>query len=115
VRRDVKVRFGNAMIMDTIKRVASDPIRKLGPEERLVGSARLCLSEGVLPKKIACVCGAAYCYDEPEDPGAVRLQKLIGEKGIAETVCKVSGLRPEEELYRMIIESYHALRRSSQQ
>ena len=114
VRSDVNVRFGNAMIRDTIKRVASDPIRKLGPEERLVGSARLCLSEGVLPNKIACVCGAAYCYDEPEDPEAVRLQKLIGDKGIDETVCEVSGLRPEERLCRMIVESYHGLRCSSQ-
>jgi mannitol-1-phosphate 5-dehydrogenase len=115
VRSDVKVRFGNSMIMDTIRRVAKDPIRKLGPEERLIGSVRLCLSEGVIPKKTAYVCGAAFCYDEPEDPEAVRLQKLIGEKGIAETVREVCGLRPEDELSRMIIKSYHELRCSSRQ
>jgi mannitol-1-phosphate 5-dehydrogenase len=110
VRSDVLVRLGNPMILDTIRRVANDPIRKLGPAERLVGSARLCLLEGVSPEKIAHVCGGAYCYFEPEDPEAVRLQKLITERGIASTLQEVSGLRPEDGLSRMILKSYQELR-----
>ena len=50
VRRDVRIRFENPMMKDTIVRVAKDPIRKLGPGDRLIGSARLCLEEGIFPE-----------------------------------------------------------------
>ncbi len=112
VRQDARVRLGNPMILDTIRRVANDPVRKLGLEERLVGSAMLCLREGISPTQIAHVCAAAYCYDEPEDSEAARLQKLIRECGIAEAVREVSGLGPQETLSRMILERYEELRYS---
>jgi mannitol-1-phosphate 5-dehydrogenase len=40
------------MIRDTIRRVGMDPIRKLGRQERLIGSAELCLSQGIFPETI---------------------------------------------------------------
>ena len=106
IRRDVKIRFGNPMIADTVKRVAKDPVRKLGPEERLIGSAKLCLSQGVFPDRIATICGAALCYDEPDDPDAVRLQRMIREQGIDRAIMELTGLKPGSELSRTIAARY---------
>jgi mannitol-1-phosphate 5-dehydrogenase len=101
--------------MDTIERVARDPIRKLGPEDRLVGAARLCLSQGIFPRHIAAIVGAALCYDHPDDPSAARLQATIRREGLDETLKRFSGLDattagPEGELARAIIATYQRLR-----
>lgn len=109
IRQDVRVRFGNPMILDTVQRVARDPIRKLGPHDRLIGSAALCLSNGIFPEYIATVCGAAFCYDYAEDADAVKLQAMIQERGIARTLRQVSGIDPESDLGEKIITAYHNL------
>ncbi|MGA2763345.1 MAG: hypothetical protein ABSG17_08275 [Spirochaetia bacterium] len=109
IRRDVRVRFGNPMIMDTVQRVARDPMRKLGPQDRLVGSIRLCLSQGVFPGYICRVCAAALMYDAADDPDAIRLQQLIREQGIEDALTEVSGIESETEEGREIIRCYREL------
>jgi len=110
IRKDVTIRFGNPMLMDSLVRVARDPLRKLGARDRLVGSANLCLAYDVFPENIAYICGAAFCYDYPEDPKAVELQALIREKGIASALSEVSSVDPECRLGKKIIEAYYELR-----
>ncbi len=106
VRADINLRFSNPMILDTVYRVGRDPIRKLGPHDRLVGSARLCLEQEIFPENIAVVCAAAFCYDYRKDSEAVRLQKMIKESGIERTMMEVSGVDPESELGSKIVSSY---------
>lgn len=110
VRDDIRVRFASPLIGDTVARVARDPVRKLGRTDRLVGSALLCLEQGVEPAGVAAVCGAALCYDHPEDPDAVRLQEMIADLGVEETLQEVSGIDPESELGRRIVEEYRKAR-----
>ena len=110
VRKDVRVRFGNPMLMDTLTRVARDPMRKLGPNDRLIGSAKLCMQYDIFPENIAFVCGAAYCFDYPEDPAAVELQKLIREKGIEEVLKQISEVDPSGEFGKKVIESFNSLK-----
>ena len=112
VRDDVRIRFGNPMMEDTIVRVAKDPIRKLGPGDRLIGSARLCLQEGIFPEHIARVCGAALCYDFEEDIEALKLQEMIRAQGIEKTLEQVSHIKVDVPLGQRIIESYHDWRES---
>jgi len=109
IRKDVRIRFGNPMIMDTVQRVARDPIRKLGPHDRLIGSANLCLKYDIFPQHIAWVCGAALCYDYADDPIAVKLQELIRVHGVGQTLQQVSGITPDSALGNSIIASYHEL------
>jgi mannitol-1-phosphate 5-dehydrogenase len=111
VIKDIKIRFGNPMFFDTIKRIARDPVRKLGPEDRLIGSAKLCLSYGIFPENIAYVCGAALCYDFCEDINAVELQRKISEQGIEKTLEEVSGVDSKGKLGRKIIKSYLELQK----
>ena len=111
VREDINLRFSNPMMMDTIQRVGRDPIRKLGADDRLLGSAHLCLSQGIFPKGVAIVCAAALCYDEPNDPRAVELQDRIEQAGVEATLREVSSLDPESELGKTIINAYRRIQK----
>jgi mannitol-1-phosphate 5-dehydrogenase len=109
IRKDVNIRFGNPMLMDSLTRVARDPMRKLGANDRLVGSARLCLDYGIFPENIAYICGAAYCYDYQDDPSAVELQRIISADGIESAVKQVSDVDPGSDLGKKIVASYEEL------
>ncbi|GAK57670.1 mannitol-1-phosphate 5-dehydrogenase [Candidatus Vecturithrix granuli] len=113
IRKDVNIRFGNPLIMDTVQRVARDPIRKLGPNDRLIGSAKLCQQYGIFPKRIASICGAALRYDYSEDPEAVKLQAMIREIGVAQTLQQVSGVEPTSAFGQEILNTYDELQKKS--
>ena len=79
-------------IVDFIERNARDPIRKLGPDDRLVGSARLVESCGLIPENLCLAIAAAIHYFNETDEFAVTLAQMRKEKGvdyILENVCKV--------------------------
>ncbi len=79
-------------IVDFIERNARDPIRKLGPDDRLVGSARLVESCGLVPENLCLAIAAAIHYFNETDEFAVKLAEMRKEKGIdyiLENVCKV--------------------------
>ena len=79
-------------IVDYIERNARDPIRKLGPDDRLVGSARLCLEYGVIPENLATAIACAIHYEQPTDEFAVQLKEMREQHGIPyvlENVCKL--------------------------
>ena len=100
------------MIQDSVQRVGRDPIRKLRPDDRLIGSARLCLSQGKFPVRIAQICGAALLYGSPDDPEAVKLQKMIADDGVEKVLQDLSGVNLDSELGRSIISSYNELKGS---
>ena len=106
IRQDVRVRFGNPLIMDTVQRVGKDPIRKLGPDDRLIGSAKLCISQNIQPEAIAILCGAAYHYDYSGDPEAIQLQDLIRSLGIQRAIHEISKVDPDSDFGKKIITAY---------
>src|SRR6185503_18856892 len=59
---DLMGRFANRDLGDTCFRLARDPIRKLAPDDRLVGAARLCESQGVDPIALARVIASALRF-----------------------------------------------------
>ncbi|MCS6775241.1 MAG: mannitol-1-phosphate 5-dehydrogenase [Chloroherpetonaceae bacterium] len=95
---DLMERFRNESLGDTCQRLARDPIRKLAPGDRLVGAARLCEAQGIVPDALAAVIACALRYADPDDPSAPALQKMIREKGLHETLHQVSGIEPQEPL-----------------
>jgi mannitol-1-phosphate 5-dehydrogenase len=110
IRADIDLRFGNSLIQDTVYRVGRDPLRKLGPDDRLVGSAKLCMENGIFPRNIAYVCGAALCYDYEGDDDALRLQGLIASQGVEKTLREVSSVDPASDFGRVVVESFRELR-----
>ncbi len=105
-----RAKLRDEVIVDTLERNARDPLRKLGPDDRLVGSARLAQSYDVRPEGLATAIAAALWYESPGDPSAVRLKAMREESGAAfvlETVCQ---MRPGSDLFELVVEKIHRLR-----
>lgn len=104
--RDLEERFANPALMDTVERVGREPLRKLKPEDRLIGGINLCLSQEIFPYSIAMACGVALHYDFSEDVEAVSLQNMIREKGVEGVLQEVCAIDPDGEIGKEIIASY---------
>ncbi len=90
---DLVRRFHNKALGDQITRVGKEPLRKLGPNDRLIGAANLCLEYGVQPKNLAFAVAAAIEYDHHGDASAQELQhmrKLYGLPFILSQVCHIA-------------------------
>jgi mannitol-1-phosphate 5-dehydrogenase len=107
---DLTRRFANRALGDTIFRLARDPLRKLGPEDRLVGAARLAERAGVTPEALIWGIAAGYCFDDADDPLAVTLQRRIAAEGLDGVLADVSGIEADEPLAALVRERYRRLR-----
>lgn len=108
---DLKERFANPAMMDTVTRVGREPLRKLAPEDRLIGGAQFCLKWGVFPEHIAFGCAAALLYDFPEDAEARALQDMLAKEGVKAVLEKICGVSPKEPLGERILEYFERLKR----
>jgi mannitol-1-phosphate 5-dehydrogenase len=101
---DLLHRYENRALGDQVARIAKDPVRKLGPQDRLIGAGRMCLEEGVPPDHVALGAAAALLYDHPDDDAAQEIQQVRKEKGpraVLETVCNTP---PEGRLGQLILD-----------
>ena len=89
-------------IIDYVERNARDPLRKLGPEDRLVGSARLVEKFGIEPKHLARSIAAAIHYNEPSDPLAQSLNHLLKTEGADRVLMDVCKIQPDEPLGQLV-------------
>lgn len=99
---DLTHRFANRALGDTVLRLGRDPLRKLGPNDRLVGAARLAERAGVAPRALAHAIAAAYRFDDARDPLAVALQARLAAEGFDAVLAAVSGIQPDEPLAGLI-------------
>jgi mannitol-1-phosphate 5-dehydrogenase len=100
---DLLERFGNEALGDQVARVGKDPLRKLGPEDRLAGAAKLCEEQGVVPSNVCKGIAAALLYDEPTDPTATRVQAHIEEYGLEQTLAHLCGLNSGGDIVKTIL------------
>lgn len=89
-------------IVDFIERNARDPLRKLGKDDRLVGSARLVEEYGIEPHHLCIAIGAAIYYENEGDESARELHRIREEEGIDAVLEKVCDLDAEGTLGRLI-------------
>lgn len=99
---DLIHRYQNKALADQVARVGADPVRKLGPEDRLIASARMCLEQDVDPVAHVKVIAAALQFDEPSDPGAMEIQTMRRERGVGAVLDTICRLTPEEPLRAMV-------------
>jgi mannitol-1-phosphate 5-dehydrogenase len=95
-------RYRSRALGDTVERVAKDPLRKLRPDDRLVGAANLCIAGGIRPVALARVIAAALRYDDPRDPAALEMQKRIAELGVDGFLESHSKIAKGSELSQLI-------------
>lgn len=95
-------RFNNPYLKDQITRVGRDPVRKLGPNDRLIMPANIILDQGNLPICIATGISAALKYDYSNDPQAKKLTEEINTKGIKKVLEEISGISEETDISKLI-------------
>ena len=66
---DLLTRMINPYLRDTVQRVGRDPERKLGWDDRLIGTMRLALGEGIAPRRYGFGAAAALARVAPSIPG----------------------------------------------
>jgi mannitol-1-phosphate 5-dehydrogenase len=102
----IAARFQNAALHDPLERVGRDPCRKLGFDDRLIGSARLALRAGIRPENLAIAAAAAFCFDCPGDGSARELQGLLDDVGIEGALSRVAGLELGDPLGHRIASAW---------
>jgi mannitol-1-phosphate 5-dehydrogenase len=104
-------RFANAYIIDEVTRVGRSPIRKLGPNDRLVSPARQFIEVvGKEPTYLMKGIAAALLYDFEGDQDAVLVQNTIKEKGIVAAITEYTKLDQTSPLFEGIVEQYNQLK-----
>ncbi len=102
-------RFANPYLIDEVDRVGRQPIRKLGPNDRLVkpllGTIEYGLENGTLLKGIA----AALKYTNDSDPQAVELQASLKDVGAAKTIAHYTGLEESSNEVQTVVQLYSQL------
>ncbi|MDW8051335.1 MAG: hypothetical protein RMJ83_02515 [Armatimonadota bacterium] len=93
--QDILARIQDPHLDDPIRRVAREPLRKLRPEDRLVGAYRLLVEQGEDPTPFRKAILAALEYADPDDPEAQRLQEMVrthGKEWVLREWCGLEGL-----------------------
>lgn len=98
-------RFRNKLLFDPISRVAREPFRKLAPNERLIGAAELCISNGIVPSNILIGIMAAFCYENDNDPD-FHIRYLVNSLQRSDFLKIIINLRPGEALFEMLLQNW---------
>jgi mannitol-1-phosphate 5-dehydrogenase len=96
----IRWRFSNRKLADTVKRVARDPLRKLGAEERLVGLIRLLEKHSLPTEPVSRVIAAAMHYFDRDDLGSVELSEIIAGRGPEAVLKQICGFRKNNRCYK---------------
>lgn len=97
-------------IVDSIERNARDPMRKLGPDDRLIGPARMVFSQGILPESLCTSAAAAIYYTSEGDESAEQLKHLRETEGPEAVIEKVCKLDPNGTLGQLILQKIALLK-----
>lgn len=102
-------RFTTPGVVDPISRVSREPIRKIAPNDRIMGPANNCEEYGLdntyLLKGVAC----ALKFKSDGDAQAEELQNFIKENGVEEAIVKYTGVEKGSRMFNVILEEYAKL------
>ncbi len=93
---DLLARMVNPYLNDRVDRVIRDPQRKLGWNDRLYGSMRLCLQQGVQPRNMAKGAAAGVRFLLGREPGS--------RAELAESLRTLWGAAAEADMAEQLIE-----------
>jgi mannitol-1-phosphate 5-dehydrogenase len=109
---DLLIRFRNKALGDTIYRLGRDLYRKLGHDDRLVGSLRLCEKHGITASYITLGTASAMFFRAVDEKGGLfegdaRFHKQEMSRGadhVIKNICKLQGPTAAQirELYEII-------------
>jgi mannitol-1-phosphate 5-dehydrogenase len=100
-------RFPNRNLADTVRRVARNPLRKLGSQERLAGLANLLRRHALSTEPVSRVIGSALHYRDPADVESIELSRIIAKKGVGAILEDVCGFKRQERCFGECLEFYN--------
>ncbi|WP_078408388.1 mannitol-1-phosphate 5-dehydrogenase [Priestia abyssalis] len=104
-------RFSNPHISDEVTRVGRSPIRKLGPNDRLVSPAAQYFElVGEQPVYLAKSIAAALLYNYQQDEEAAAIQENIQNNGLEAAIEAYTKLDRQTVLAQLIVEQYNLLK-----
>lgn len=105
--------FRSPGFSDSLYRIAREPARKLGREERFIGPALLCVRHGILPYYITKCLAYGFLYSRKEEPQSLEVRKWVEEKGIENAVehfCGLDRSAPGEKLiWELTVNAYREI------
>lgn len=101
--QDLMERFDNRLLGDTTVRVCRDPIRKLAPNDRLIGAARLCLAQNIQPLHICQGIAAALRFQSDDDPAARELHAFLEASGPEAALVRYASLSKDDPLLSIVL------------
>ena len=102
-------RFKNTYLNDHVTRVGRSPLRKLGPNDRLIRPAQEAEKAGLSYTNLAKAIASALLFDFEGDEEAVQLQAMIKDKGVPAVLEEVSGLSTDSAITKEVAKSYNDL------
>lgn len=100
-------RHGNPRLSDSVDRVGRSPIRKLQGDDRLVAPVKGLAELNLAYRNGLIIIAAAYLYRNDEDNEAVKLEKMIQEKGFSTTATEISQMN--SQLVKELADIYQAV------
>ncbi|MBN2456564.1 MAG: hypothetical protein JXB29_08550 [Sedimentisphaerales bacterium] len=104
-------RFSDRDLADTVARVARNPLRKLGSQERLAGLAHLLGRCDLVTQPVSRVIAAAMHYRNLDDAESVKLGEIIDQKGASAILEDVCGFKRGQMCYKECMEFYENFRK----
>ncbi|MDG4657775.1 mannitol-1-phosphate 5-dehydrogenase [Ectobacillus antri] len=104
-------RFKNAYLHDAVTRVGRSPLRKLGPNDRLVRPAIEANKAGLSYEHLAYAIAAALLFDDQHDEEAIQMQEMIKQHGVSYVLKEVSGLTEDSEITQQVVSHYNNLKK----
>jgi mannitol-1-phosphate 5-dehydrogenase len=106
---DLLARLPSDSLPDSIARVIRDPLRKLGPDERLLGPVRQCEKHG-LPRDALCrAVAAVLLVDLPGDRQAIEVGQIVAQQGVRGAVEFIIGGRLQDDTAAALEAHYASL------
>lgn len=102
-------RFENPYLQDDTARVGRQPIRKLGADDRLIKPLLGTFEYQVKNTNLLIGVAAALNYRNNDDEQAVKLEKLITEKGVKQAFCEISSIDVNNSIVMKVEEIYTAM------
>lgn len=102
-------RFRNPHIRDEVERVGRDPLRKLGPADRLVGPTKMAREFGLETNNLLKAIAAAMWYDNSNDPQSVEMREKIHVLGLDGFIEEVLGWGEGSEEAGLVKETYEEI------